>query len=55
MIYLPELLAHSWWCDKRAGGRSQVPAMLGPAFTFINMLVTDDQVWLNMKPLESAP
>jgi hypothetical protein len=32
------------------GARSQAPALLGPAFTFINMLVTGDQAWLSSKP-----
>jgi hypothetical protein len=34
MIYLPEPLANRWWRDKRAGGRSQLPAVLVPAFFF---------------------
>ena len=50
IIHLPKPLVHCWWRDKKVGGRSQVPAPLGPAFTFIIMLVTSDQAWLSTKP-----
>jgi hypothetical protein len=50
MIHLSNPLVRSLWRDKRVGGRSQVPALLGPAVTSINMLFTGDQAWLSMKP-----
>jgi hypothetical protein len=49
-LHLPKPLVHSWWRDKKVGGRSHVPAPLGPTFTFISMLVTSDQAWLSTKP-----
>ena len=50
MIYLAVPLSLSWWSDKRLGGWCQVHSLLCPAFTYINMFVTGDQVWPNMKP-----
>ena len=41
-------LAHSWWREKRVSVVKYLLCLV--RFTFSDMLVTDDQAWLNMTP-----